>query len=83
MSPELETLDQLMADDLPVSVIRSLYPNEDRFLRAIEAMLDAGEIRLLDANNAEVPKWRRREVLTQQADTARLSLTELGARRIA
>ena len=82
MSPELETLDQLSGGDLSVSVIRSLLPNEDQFLRAIEAMLAAGEIRLTTADNTVVPKWQRRETLLSATDFTRVSITELGGRRI-
>ena len=82
MSPELETLDQLSGGDLSVSVIRSLFPDEDQFLRAIEAMLEAGEIRLTTADNTVVPKWQRRETLHSATDFTRVSITELGGRRI-
>lgn len=84
MSPELETLDQLLGGDLPLAVIRGLFADEDRFSRAIAAMLDAGEVRLLNGDGSEVPRWQWHESLSKHA-TSRYSLeiTQAGIRRIA
>ena len=79
MSPELETLDQLSGGDLSLAVILGLYPDEERFTRAILAMLNAGELRLLTAGEVEVPHHRWVEALGGEG---RLSITEAGLRRI-
>jgi hypothetical protein len=82
MSPELETLDQLLGGDLPLPIIRGLFGEESRFVRAIEAMLEAGEVRLIEGDDTDVSRWRWREVLTTPAANTRLSITEAGVRRI-
>ena len=86
MSPELEMLDQLQGGDLPLSVVRGLFGDDDRFVRAAVAMLDMEEIRLLEAEGTELPRWRWREVLTSpaapEAVRGRFAITEARARRI-
>ena len=82
MSSELETLDQLMGGDLPATVIRDLFPDDGSFIRAIEAMLEAGEIRLFGPDIGDVPKWQRRGILTNSPGSARLAITDIGGRRI-
>jgi hypothetical protein len=85
MSPELETLDQLLGGDLTLAVVRGLFETDVRFVRAVLAMLDAGEIRLY-ANGVEVPRWRWREMLSAPGQSGlaepRLTITEAGGRRI-
>ena len=88
MSPELETLDQLLGGDMPLGVVTSLFPDEAHARRAIVAMLAAGELRLLDADGAAVSAWQVSELERQsgswRSDTQyRLTLTDAGARRIA
>ncbi len=85
MSPELETLDQLQGGDLPLATIRTLFESDAQFIHAITAMLDSREIRLIEGG-ADLPKWRRRELLSD-ADQSQIAqivvrLTEIGARRI-
>jgi hypothetical protein len=46
MSPELETLDQLLGGDMPLAVVCGLFDNGERFARSVAAMLHAGEVRL-------------------------------------
>jgi hypothetical protein len=84
MSPELETLDQLLGGDMSLTVIRGLFENHDRFARAIAAMLDAGEVRLVDSDGTELPGWRWREVLAAETEAGDfwLSITDAGARRV-
>jgi hypothetical protein len=61
MSLELETLDQLLGGDLTPAVVRGLFETDERFVRAVLAMLDAGEFRLY-ASGVEVPSWRWRDI---------------------
>jgi hypothetical protein len=87
MAPELETLDQLLGGDLPPAVIRGLFETDDRFARAIAAMLRDAEVRLR-VDGVDVPRRRWREVLaaacTPSGPTgARLEITDAGVRRIA
>jgi hypothetical protein len=82
MSPELETFDQLLGGDLPLAVVRSIFPDGDRFVRAILAMLECKELRLLLSDGTDVPHWQRSTVLAAVSDSARLALTPTGARRI-
>ena len=42
MSPELETLDQLLGGDLPLTVIRKLFPDAERFVRTRRLLEDPG-----------------------------------------
>ncbi len=69
-----------------VTVIRSLYDDGQHFVRAINAMLQIGQLRLL-ANGEEVPHYRWREVLSFSDDQCGavnlcLEVTEFGARRV-
>ena len=88
MSPELETLDQLLGGDLPLTLIRGLFNDKERFVHAVVAMLDADELQLLKPDEMEVPRWLWRAVLNEASglpaeNDYRLSITEVGARRIA
>jgi hypothetical protein len=83
--PELDVLDQLEGGPLSVSVIRKVFGDSDRFVRAVQAMLDAREIQLVDVDGTEVPKWKWREVLDASPDADHkymFVLTDLGAKRI-
>ena len=67
MSPELETLDQLQCSDMPIGVIRGLYPNPNRFVAASVAMLRAGEIRLtVDSEPVPPHEWDRELEIKRQ-----------------
>ena len=60
MSLELETLDQLCGGDMPLSVIRQIFADGRHFERAILAMLDDGDVRLLRNGTVAAPwEWRR------------------------
>lgn len=82
MSPELETLDQLLGGDLPASVIRKLFPDNERFMTAMRAMLTAGELRLMATDGTEIPRWKWSDALASRVDFVRLAITDVGARRI-
>lgn len=87
MSPELETLDQLLGGNLGLQVIRALFGDHKSFEGAVIAMLEAGEIRLLLSDGQEAPRWRWRDVLTMASGQVgegecKLSITDAGVRRI-
>jgi hypothetical protein len=86
MSPELQTLDQLLGGDLPLAIVRGFFDTDVRFAQAVAAMLHAGEVRLY-ADDIEVPSWQWGEVLANACARsgltgARLAINEMGARRI-
>jgi hypothetical protein len=81
MSPELETLDQLLGGDAPLSLIRDLYENPEHFTRAMIAMLEAAEVRVVGSDGIEIPRWRWHDVLSSQFG-AKVSITAAGVRRI-
>lgn len=87
MSPELETLDQLLSGELPLSVVCKLYPDVDTFLSGVHGLLKSGEVRLLTAQGDEVPDWRWRGLfvegtITEQLKNFRLEITDQGSKRI-
>jgi hypothetical protein len=87
MSPELETLDQLLGGDLQLSVIRGLYPDDQTFAHSIHSLLRNGDVRLLSDDGADVPPWRWRDLfilggVTGELLRLTLVLTEQGIRRV-
>jgi hypothetical protein len=81
MSPELETLDQLLGGDLPLATIRGLYPDDASFQRGVLGLLQEGDIALIA--DGDVPQWRWRDVLAAIPHGFILRLTEQGAKKIA
>lgn len=86
MSPELETLDQLLGGDLSLSVILDIYPDTDGFLRGVYGLLNSGDVLLLERDTV-VPEWRWRELcangnILDILKAATLSITEQGAKKI-
>lgn len=87
MSPELETLDQLLSGEpMPLAAIRALYPNPEAFMHGTLGLLRNGDVRLLHAGT-QVLRWRWRELLVDGAVMAelpslQLEITEQGAERI-
>ena len=78
MSPELETLDQLICGDMPLMAIRHVYPDPAAFLRGIHGLLKCGDVLLF---------WRWRDLFDNGAvlespDGMTLSMTEQGAKRV-
>ncbi|HTD21075.1 MAG TPA: hypothetical protein VK738_00310 [Terriglobales bacterium] len=87
LSLELETLDQLLGGDLPLTLIRELYPNAQAFMQGTFGLLSNGDVRLLTIDEAEVPKWRWRElfvngVVMNELENMKLKITDKGAKRI-
>ncbi len=84
MSPELETLDQLLGGDLPLPVVLDLFPDAAHAARGLSGLLATGDVRLVTTDGAEVPGWRHGQVLAEPGvlPGCRVSLTPAGARRI-
>lgn len=88
MSPELETLDQLLSGDLSLAIIQRVYPNIDAFKRGVLGLLNGGDVCVLEADGAIVAEWRWRELFGENSapyDPAKLKLrlTAQGAHRVA
>ncbi len=88
MSPELETLDQLLGGELPLAVIRNIYPDTDAFRMGVFGLLTSGDVCLLTIDHADVPRWRWRELFVDRTamkdlGNMQLKITAQGARRIA
>ena len=86
MSAELETLDQLLGGDMPLQIIRGVYPDDKTFAIGIHALLRNGDVRLF-FQGTEVPQWRWRALfeageVTFEIAKFKLALTSQGARRI-
>lgn len=87
LSPELETLDQLVGGDLQLPIIRRLYPDTQAFMRGVLGLLSSGDVCLITNDGSNVPQWRWRElfvngaVMNSLSDLA-LKITEQGIRRI-
>ena len=87
MSPELETLDQLLGGDLSLSILIRVYPNDGAFTKAIHGLLMAGDVRLKTVEDNDVPQRRWRELFlegTVLSDLAafKLSITQKGVAKI-
>jgi hypothetical protein len=87
MSPELETLDQLLGSDLSLAVILRLYPDATAFKRGVLGLITAGDVCLFTIDDIEVPFWRCRELFVngtvmQEMECMKLRITPQGARRI-
>ena len=88
MSSELETLDQLLGGNLSLKIVRMLYPDEHAFSQAVVGLLSCGDVRLLTADGAEVPRWQWKELfadgaVTVKLDQLQLQITDQGVQRIA
>jgi hypothetical protein len=88
MSAEPEALDQLLGGELPLRVIRSLYPDADTFKRGVLALLTSGDVRLLMIDRTDVATWRWKDMflngsVMEELGNLNLKITQQGARRIA
>jgi hypothetical protein len=88
MSPELETLDQLLGSDLLLVIVLRLYPDTAAFKRGVLGLITGGDVWLLTIDDAEVPAWRCRGLfegaaLMHEMEHMKLRITPQGARRIA
>lgn len=86
MSPELETLEQIVDSDMSLQIVRSLYPSDQAFTQGVLGLLRSGDVRLLVAGE-ETPKWRWRVLfeegsVLQELSRFTLAVTEQGIRRL-
>jgi len=87
MSPELETLDQLLGSNLLLGVVLRFYPDATAFKRGVLGLITSGDVCLFTNDNIEVPSWRRQELFVrgtvmQEMECMKLRITPQGARRI-
>jgi hypothetical protein len=87
MSPELETLDQLLGGDFSLATIQCLYPDVAGFKRGVLGLIASGDVCLLTADNTALPHWRCRELfldgtVMQEVEHLKLRITAQGALRI-
>lgn len=81
MAPQLETLDQLLGGDMPLSVIQQLYVDQQAFETGVLGLLNGGDARLISASH-EMPRWEWKDALHAQSDQCTLSITRQGVERI-
>jgi hypothetical protein len=85
-APELETLDQLLGGDMPLTVVAKLYSSPEAFQTGIKGLLSCGDVLLLDTEGNAVPAWRWREVFdlssAENLGQFRLHVTPQGAKRV-
>lgn len=87
-SPELETLDQLLGGDMPVSVIARVFPSSESCREGLLGLLHEGDVILLNAHDEETRQWQWRELFStsdwlQRLSTYRLRVTAQGAKKVA
>ena len=87
MSPELETLDQLLGGDMSVSAIVAIYPSPDDCRSGLLGLLAAGDVRLLTPERLEAAEYEWRALFSQQdwiqaLNDYRLSITQEGTSKI-
>jgi len=85
-APELETLDQLLGGDMPLTVIAKLYSSPEAFRTGVRELLSCGDVLLLDSEGNGVPTWRWREVFdlssAEHLGKFQLRVTPQGAKRV-
>jgi len=87
MSPEMETLDQLLGGELRLTVILPLYPDQTSFLQGLFGLLSSGDVSLQTTDKMDVPEHRwnqlfRDGTLLNELERFQLKITPQGARRI-
>jgi len=86
MSPELETLDQLLGGDMRLSVIAELFESTATFQQGVLGLLECGDVTLIGPNSDAVPDWQWRLIFTNvgsdNLEQLFLRITTRGANRI-
>jgi hypothetical protein len=82
--PELETLDQLSGDAMPLKMIRGLYESDEQFQRAMLAMLESQELCIKGNDGNQLPKWKWQSALRfdDELGDLKASILDAGAKRI-
>jgi len=88
MSPELETLDQLLSGDLSLTIVRTLYPDAEAFSIGLLGLLSNRDVRLYNLDGSEVPDWQWRELFRDESvlnrlATLKLKITQQGVDKVA
>ena len=86
MSPELDTLDQLLGSDMSLDVVRKIFSDDESFTRGLLGLLQNGDVQLI-VDGSDVPQWRWRELFDNGevlGDLARfqLAITDQGAKLV-
>jgi hypothetical protein len=86
LSPELETLDQLLGGDLRLEVVARLFPSHEAFQRGIIGLLSSGDV-VLVAQAEEIPSWRWKqlfshELVPSETESISVKITAEGVRKI-
>ena len=79
--PQLETLDQLLGGDMPLSMIRHLFADHSVFEAGIIGLLNDGDVRLLSAYK-EIPRRQWKDALRSRTGPCTLSITQQGLERV-
>ena len=72
---------------MPLSVVRLVYQDDQRFASSTHAMLTSGDVSLRDEHGEAIPSWRWKELFIDGAwvcDQSRLllELTDQASKRI-
>ena len=81
MSPEYDLLDHLLGEDYSLAFLCRLFDSKEHYCHSVMQMLVEGDVRLIDSEGNEVPKWKWRELLTDTVDQQTnylLSITRKG-----
>ena len=86
MSPELETLDQLLGGDLSLKVVKQLFDDTDAFEEGVLGLLKSGDVELIAPAAGAVPQWQWQQVLSEgrssECNLLHLKITSQGVKRI-
>jgi hypothetical protein len=83
LSPELETLDQLLGGDMPLRLVRGLFADAASFRKGMIGLLSSGDVRLISNKSDAVPEWRWQEILSADEPAEYLvQITEAGGRKV-
>jgi|HubBroStandDraft_1064217.scaffolds.fasta_scaffold506631_2 hypothetical protein len=73
MSPELETLDQLLGGDLSLTIVWTLCSGADAFLNGLQGLLSNGDVCLYSIEGPDVPDRQWRELFRDGSVLYRLA----------
>lgn len=89
MIPELDLLEQLLGDDIPLSRGVNLFPSLAAAQKAILAQVCEGNLEVLDADYSPVPRWKWDSWCRSESEwmivapTVILRVTDKGAKLVA